>query len=108
MRLDKFLKVSGLIRRRPIAKEMCDAGRVFLNERPAKAASEVGVGDVLEIQWQHRLLRVRVLALPSSAVRKAEAKALYEVLADQRLRVLPETWWRWSDEDPSAKEAVER
>lgn len=79
MRLDKYLKVSRLIKRRTVANEACDAGRVSLNGRPAKAGTEVKPGDVLEIQFGSSLVRVRVLSTQENA-RKNEADSLYELL----------------------------
>ena len=61
MRLDKFLKVSRLIKRRTVANEACDAGRVLINERPAKASAQVKAGDVLEIQFGSKAVKVEVL-----------------------------------------------
>jgi len=58
MRLDKFLKVSRLIKRRTVANEACDAGRVLVNDRPAKASAQVKAGDVLEIQFGSKSVRV--------------------------------------------------
>jgi ribosomal 50S subunit-recycling heat shock protein len=64
MRLDKFLQLSRLIRRRALANAFCDGGHVRINDRPAKAASPVAAGDVLRLDFGHRVLRVRVLAVP--------------------------------------------
>ena len=61
MRLDKWLKVSRLIKRRTVANEACDAGRVLVNDRPAKASAQVKAGDVLEIQFGSKSVRVEVL-----------------------------------------------
>ncbi|MCD7945199.1 MAG: RNA-binding S4 domain-containing protein [Clostridiales bacterium] len=77
MRLDKYLKVSRLIKRRTVANEACDAGRVVVNGRPARASYEVKPGDELEIQFGQRVLRVRVLAVADN-VGKADASAMYE------------------------------
>ncbi len=82
MRLDKYLKVSRLIKRRTVANEACDGGRITVNGRPAKASYEVKVGDVLELALGARMLRVEVLAV-SEAVGKAEAPALYRELSDK-------------------------
>ena len=60
MRLDKYLKVSRLIKRRTVANSACDAGRVTINDRPAKASAEVKVGDVLSISFGNRELKVKV------------------------------------------------
>lgn len=77
MRLDKYLKVSRLIKRRTVANEACDAGRVLVNGKAARASYDVKSGDVLEVQLGQRPLRVRVLDVRDN-VGKAEAGALYE------------------------------
>lgn len=76
MRLDKFLKVSRLIKRRTVANEACDAGRVLVNDRPAKASAQVKAGDVLEIQFGSKSVRVEVLNVQET-VKKEEAQELY-------------------------------
>lgn len=82
MRLDKFLKVSRLIKRRTVAKEVCDSGRVYLNGRPAKAGAEVKAGDLLTLELGVRRLEVRILAAPET-VRTNEAKDLYELVKEE-------------------------
>ena len=79
MRLDKYLKVSRLIKRRTVANEACDAGRVLLNDRPAKASAQVKEGDVLEIQFGSKAGRVEVLNVLET-VKKEEAQELYRYL----------------------------
>ena len=79
MRLDKYLKVSRLIKRRTIANEACDAGRVLVNGKPARASYDVKVGDILELQLGSRTMRVKVLAVNEYA-KKEEAGDLYQVL----------------------------
>ncbi len=76
MRLDKYLKVSRLIKRRTVANEACDAGRVSVNGRPVKASYDVKTGDVLEIQFGQHTVKVEVLAV-AEAVRNDDASALY-------------------------------
>jgi len=83
LRLDKYLKVSRLVKRRTLAKEICDAGRVSISGRAAKAAAEVKVGDVLRIRYGQKTTEVRVLKLLENP-RKEVASELYEVLSDQR------------------------
>ena len=78
MRLDKFLKVSRLIKRRTIANEVSDMGRVFLNGNPAKPAKQVKENDILEIEYATRILKVRILKVPTGAVSIQEAPSLYE------------------------------
>lgn len=79
MRLDKFLKVSRLIKRRTIANEACDAGRVLVNDKAAKASYDVKNGDVIEIQFGTRSVKVEVLDVQET-VKKDEAKELYRYL----------------------------
>ncbi|GAB7387207.1 S4 domain-containing protein [Bacillaceae bacterium] len=82
MRLDKFLKVSRLIKRRTLAKEVCEQGRVFLNGQPAKASSTVKPGDELSIRFAHKILVVRVEKLVDTS-RKEEAADLYAVIEEK-------------------------
>lgn len=79
MRLDKFLKVSRLIKRRTVANEACDAGRVLINDKPAKASANVRAGDVLTIQFGNKDVRVEVLDVQET-VKKEEAKELFRYL----------------------------
>lgn len=79
MRLDKFLKVSRLIKRRTVANEACDAGRVMINERPAKASSQVKVGDIIDIAFGNRDVKVEVLDIQDTT-KKEEAKDLFKYL----------------------------
>lgn len=79
MRLDKYLKVSRLIKRRTVANEACDAGRVLVNEKPAKASVNVKTGDVIEIQFGTKSVKVEVLDV-TETVRKDDAKELYRYL----------------------------
>lgn len=79
MRLDKFLKVSRLIKRRTVANEACDADRVLVNDRSAKASVQVKAGDVLEIQFGSKSVRVEVLNVQET-VKKEEAQELYRYL----------------------------
>ena len=81
MRLDKFLKVSRLIKRRTVANEACDNARVTVNGRPAKASYDVKPGDVLSISFGQRTLAVEVLAV-ADAVRKDDAAAMYRELPE--------------------------
>lgn len=82
MRLDKYLKVSRLIKRRTLANEACDSGLVSLNGRPARASSEVKAGDVITLTLGRRRVSVEVLAV-AEAVGKADAAALYRELPEQ-------------------------
>jgi len=80
MRLDKFLKVSRLIKRRTVANEACDAGRVMVNGKPAKASVNVKVGDIIEIGFGTKTVKVRVLDLQDTT-KKEEAKDLFEYVS---------------------------
>ncbi|MCI8336353.1 MAG: RNA-binding S4 domain-containing protein [Peptococcaceae bacterium] len=84
MRLDKFLKVSRLIKRRTIAKEICDAGKIMINGRTAKASSEVVVGDTLELRFANRIMQVKI-AKVSETVKTQEAAEMYEILSEERI-----------------------
>lgn len=79
MRIDKYLKVSRLIKRRTLANEACERGRVKINEKVAKPSADVKVGDIIEIQFGASLVKVKVNSL-SSHVLKAEAKEMYDIL----------------------------
>lgn len=79
MRLDKYLKVSRLIKRRTVANEACDAGRVMINDKVAKAGNEVKVGDKITINFGNKDVSVRVLTV-ADAVKKEEAKEMFEYL----------------------------
>ncbi len=79
MRLDKYLKVSRLIKRRTVANEACDAGRVLLNGKAARASAAVRPGDQIEIQFGGRTVRVEVLSV-QEAVKKEEAAELFRYL----------------------------
>mgnify|MGYP001280984182 CR=1 FL=1 len=79
MRLDKFLKVSRLIKRRTVANEACDAGRVLVNDKPAKASLNVKTGDIIEIQFGAKAVRAEVLDVQETA-KKDEAKELFRYL----------------------------
>lgn len=79
MRLDKFLKVSRLIKRRTVANEACDAGRVTVNGNPAKASANVKVGDIIEIGFGSKAVKVEVLDVQETT-RKDDAKELYKYL----------------------------
>ena len=78
-RLDKFLKVSRLIKRRTVANEACDAGRVMVNGKPAKASVNVKVGDEIEIMFGQKAVKVRVLNIQDTT-KKEEAKDLFEYI----------------------------
>jgi len=79
MRLDKYLKVSRLIKRRTIAQEACDAGRVKVNDRVAKSSTKVKVGDIIEIEFGNKSVKVKVLDIQDTT-KKEEAKDLFEYI----------------------------
>ena len=79
MRLDKYLKVSRLIKRRTVANGACDAGRVMINDKVAKAGNEVKVGDKITINFGNKDVSVRVLTV-ADTVKKEEAKEMFEYL----------------------------
>ena len=77
MRLDKYLKVSRLIKRRTVANEACDAGRVLINDKVAKASADVKVGDVITINFGNKDVKVEVLTV-QDVIRKEEAKEMFK------------------------------
>ena len=79
MRLDKYLKVSRLIKRRTVANVACDAGRVLLNDKVARASADVKAGDVITIQFGNKEVKEKVLSVQET-VRKEEAKEMFEYL----------------------------
>ncbi|MCD7771269.1 MAG: RNA-binding S4 domain-containing protein [Oscillospiraceae bacterium] len=79
MRLDKYLKVSRLIKRRTVANEACDAGRILANGKPARASYEVKVGDIIEIKLGKTPLKVKVLSVSEYAT-KETAAGQYEII----------------------------
>lgn len=79
MRLDKYLKVSRIIKRRTVANEACDAGRVLVNDKVAKASQEVKPGDIIEVGFGTKAVKVEVLAI-ADTTKKDEAKELFKYL----------------------------
>jgi ribosomal 50S subunit-recycling heat shock protein len=79
MRLDKYLKVSRLIKRRTIANEACDSGRVMINNKVAKASAEVKEGDIIEIQFGNKVVKVEVLTV-KEVIRKDESKDMFKYI----------------------------
>lgn len=80
MRLDKFLKVSRLIKRRTVANEVSDMGRISVNGNPAKAGKQLKEGDVIEIEYANRIVKAKILRIPQNNVSIQEAPTLYEIL----------------------------
>ncbi len=79
MRLDKYLKVSRIIKRRTVANEACDAGRVSVNGKPARASYDVKQGDIIEIAFGERTVKVQVLTV-AEVIKKEDADSLYKIV----------------------------
>jgi ribosomal 50S subunit-recycling heat shock protein len=84
MRLDKFLKVSRIIKRRTIAKEVCETGRVLVNSKSAKPGTDVKVGDVIEIQYASGSVKAEILNI-AEHVTKDGARDLYRIISGQEI-----------------------
>jgi ribosomal 50S subunit-recycling heat shock protein len=84
MRLDLFLKQTGLVKRRPIAKAMCDAGKVRRNGSAAKAGDEVRAGDLLAIEYGVRSIEAEIVAVPGAPVGKAQRTEFFRITAERR------------------------
>jgi ribosomal 50S subunit-recycling heat shock protein len=82
LRLDKFLKASRLVKRRTLAKEVCDAQRVMVNGRPAKPGTDIQIGDTLTLDFGRRVLKVKVVELRDSAS-VGDARRMFEVLGEE-------------------------
>jgi len=86
MRIDLYLKIARLVKRRPVSKELANQDRIFINDRHAKPSTDVKVGDVVDLFFGHRHLKVKVLELADS-IKKAQSMTLYEILTDERIYV---------------------
>lgn len=84
MRLDKYLKVSRLIKRRTLAKEASEADRVMVNNNPAKPSKDVKVGDLIKIQYGRKIIEVKVTSLLDST-KKADASLMYELVSETQI-----------------------
>ncbi|MFW6319538.1 MAG: RNA-binding S4 domain-containing protein [Bacillota bacterium] len=82
MRLDKFLKVSRLIKRRTVAKEVADQGRIMINDTVAKSSSSVSVGDILTIRYGNKTLQLEILEITDST-KKEDAMSMYEIINER-------------------------
>lgn len=80
MRLDKFLKVSRLIKRRTVANEVSDMGRVLINGNPAKPAKQIKENDIITIEYANRTVKAQILKVPTTNVSIQEAPSLYELI----------------------------
>ena len=92
MRLDYFLKVSRIVKRRPLAKAMCDKKLVRVNDQIAKAGKEIEKGDIIDVTFRERTLKIEVEEVPERVVSKKEASTLYSVVEDIRKKE-DELWW---------------
>ena len=99
MRLDKFLKVSRIIKRRPVAKLVCDNKKIKINGKVVKSSSEVKVGDTLEIEYFNRYIKAKVVDVPQGNVGKAEASDLIEILETKKIET--------NDEDLVREDSLE-
>ncbi|MFL0252132.1 RNA-binding S4 domain-containing protein [Clostridium neuense] len=84
MRLDKYLKISRIIKRRTVAKEACESGRVSINGKVAKPSTEVKEEDIIEIRYASKVLKAKILNI-SNHVLKEEAKQMYEVISGEEI-----------------------
>ena len=82
MRLDKFLKVSRLIKRRTVANEVSDMGRVLVNNNPAKPAKQIKENDIITIEYANRVVKAKVLKVPTTNVSVQESPSLYQLVED--------------------------
>ena len=80
MRIDKFLKISRIIKRRTVANDACDADRVLVNGKPAKPSKEIKVGDIIGVRFGDKEAYFKVLVIPTGNVGKSDATSLYEVV----------------------------
>ncbi|AGK99274.1 RNA-binding S4 domain-containing protein [Clostridium pasteurianum] len=83
MRLDKYLKISRIIKRRTVAKEACESGRVFINGKLAKPSSEVNEEDIIEIKYSEKVLKAKIMNI-SNHVLKENANQMYEIISDKK------------------------
>ena len=81
MRLDKFLKVSRLIKRRTVANEVSDMGRVLINGNPANPAKQIKENDIITIEYANRTVKAKILKVPTTNVSIQEAPSLYELIS---------------------------
>ena len=85
MRLDQFLKVSRIIKRRTVAKAVCDDDRIDVNGHPAKAGKEVQEGDVLRLNLNSKILTCQIMSIPKGNVSISEAPSLYKILSEEKV-----------------------
>ena len=83
MRIDKYLKVSRLIKRRTLAKEVAENERIYINDKPAKPSKEVKIGDIITIEFGNKIVKVRVVSL-ENVTKKEDATTLYEFISEEK------------------------
>lgn len=84
MRLDKYLKVSRIIKRRTLAKEIADNGRIMVNDRIAKSSTKLEIDDVITIQFGNKIVKIKVLLLLDST-KKSDAEEMFEILSEEKI-----------------------
>jgi ribosomal 50S subunit-recycling heat shock protein len=84
MRLDKYLKVSRIIKRRTLAKEVADNGRILVNSRVAKSSTKLSEGDIIEIQFGNKIVLIKVLELKDST-KKEDSQNMFEIIEEKRI-----------------------
>jgi ribosomal 50S subunit-recycling heat shock protein len=84
MRLDKFLKVSRLIKRRTLAKEVAESERIEINDKPAKPSTNVKIGDIIKITFGNKVVRVKVTEIVDST-KKSDAANMYEIISEEKI-----------------------
>ncbi len=88
MRLDQFIKISRIIKRRTIAKAICDDGRVEVNGHIAKAGKEIHEGDILRLNLKSTILTCKILAIPKGNVNASQAHTLYEIVSEEKIEAI--------------------
>jgi ribosomal 50S subunit-recycling heat shock protein len=92
VRLDLFLKLSRLVKRRTVARELCEGGRVLVNEHQAKPAKELKQGDSIVLQFSTRWIELEVLSIPAGPARKSQPQDLYRVRSERRILSDNDSW----------------
>lgn len=86
MRIDKYLKIARILKRRPVAKELAENDRLLVNKKIAKASTEIEVGDIIDIMFGHRTIEIKVLEIKEQAS-KQDALAMYEVVSEEKVEL---------------------
>jgi ribosomal 50S subunit-recycling heat shock protein len=89
MRIDQYLKIARIVKKRPVSKELANQERILINGKTAKPSSDVKIGDEVDCVFGNRHLKIRVLAI-ADTIKKAQALTLYEVLHEERILLNPE------------------